>query len=348
RKNYIKWAKQLGLDVERFTKDIDSRKYRKYVEADNKQAGSIGAQGTPTFFVNGYKIVGAQPFPRFKQAIDALLAGKPFPGAAQRPTRPRPDPNKRYPVKVAKHSPAFGPTDAKVTVVEFSDFECPFCSRGAKVINQIKKNYGNKVRIVFRHLPLGFHKQAKPAAEASMAAHAQGKFWAYHDKLFANQRRLNRKNYIKWAKQLGLDVARFTKDIDSGKYRKAVEADAIHAGSVGANGTPTFFVNGLKIVGAQPFARFQSVIDAELSGKKQPALAAPPVPKPAKPVEIRVGSAPSFGPVSAPVTIVEFSDFECPFCSRGANVVHQIKKTYGDKVRVVFKQLPLPFHKQAK
>jgi protein-disulfide isomerase len=161
-------------------------------------------------------------------------------------------------------SPSHGANNALVTIVEFSDFQCPYCSRGAKVMDQVKKAYGNKVRIVFKHLPLSFHKQAHIAAQASMEAHAQGKFWQYHDKLFANSRSINKANLIKWAKELGLDAAKMKAALDSGKYKKYVDNDLRMAGSLGVRGTPNFFVNGQKIVGAQPFSRFKQVIDSAL------------------------------------------------------------------------------------
>jgi protein-disulfide isomerase len=347
RDNFIKWAKELGLDAARFTQELDGGKYKAFVDADLKQAGEVGANGTPTFYVNGIQVVGAQPVQRFKQIIDAQLSGKPVPQEAppQRPQAPKPGQRTKIAIGGA---PSFGPANAKITIVEFSDFECPFCQRGANTMTALKKEYGDKIRVVFKHLPLSFHKNAHLAAQASMAAHAQGKFWEYHDKLFQNFRSLNRDNFIKWAKELGLDAARFTQELDGGKYKAFVDADLKQAGEVGADGTPTFYVNGLQVVGAQPIQRFKQIIDAELSGKPVPQEAPPQAPQaPKGPVKIAIGDAPTLGPANAPVTIVEYSDFECPFCQRGANTVTALKKEYGDKIRVVFKHLPLPFHQNA-
>ena len=344
--NLIKWAGQLKLDVAKFKAALDKGTYKAFVDKDQREANSVGANGTPTFFINGIKLVGAQPIFRFKSMIDAALSGKKIPTAApRRPRRPKPS----GPVKInTKGAPSWGPANAKVTVVEFSDFQCPFCSRGARVVEQIKKAYPGKVRVVFKHLPLSFHRQAHIAAQASMAANAQGKFWQYHDKLFANYRSINKANLIKWAGELKLDVAKFKAALDKGTYKAYVDKDAREAGAAGANGTPTFFVNGNKIVGAQPFPRFKSMIDAALSGKKIPSAAPRRRPRrPSGPVKVKIGNAPAWGPANAPVTIVEFSDFQCPFCTRGANTVRQIKKAYGNKIRVVFKHLPLSFHKQA-
>jgi protein-disulfide isomerase len=154
-----------------------------------------------------------------------------------------------------------------VEVIVFSEFQCPFCSRALPTIKQVEDTYKGKVRVAFKHLPLPFHNNAQIAAEASMAAHEQGKFWEYHDKLFANQQQLDRASLEKYAQELGLNAAKFKAALDSGKYKKKVEDDAKLAGSVGASGTPTFFINGKILVGAQPFDKFKEAIDAEL-GKK--------------------------------------------------------------------------------
>ena len=142
-------------------------------------------------------------------------------------------------------------------MVAFSDFQCPFCSRAVPTLKQIEDKYKGKVRIAFKHLPLPFHDKAQLAAEASMAANEQGKFWEYHDKLFANQQALDRPSLEKYAQELGLNMAKFKAALDSGKYKKKVEDDAKQGAAVGASGTPTFFVNGKKLVGAQPFDAFK-------------------------------------------------------------------------------------------
>ncbi len=145
-----------------------------------------------------------------------------------------------------------------MTIVEWSDFQCPFCSRVVPTLAQIKEKYGKDVRVVFRHQPLPFHQNAKPAAEAALAAHEQGKFWEMHDKLFANQKALDRATFEKYAQELGLDMGKFKAALDSGKFTAQIEADSAAGSAVGANGTPTFFVNGRSLVGAQPFEAFKT------------------------------------------------------------------------------------------
>lgn len=161
--------------------------------------------------------------------------------------------------------PAFGPADAKVTVVEFSDFECPYCAMAAETMMALKEKYGDKVRFVFRQFPLSFHKQAQLAAEASLAAHAQGKFWAFHDKVFENQKELDRESLEKHAKAVGLDMAKFKKDLDDHTYEKAVKDDLKLGEAVGVSGTPSFFV-GDKRVGEPSVEGISKVIDEQLGG----------------------------------------------------------------------------------
>jgi protein-disulfide isomerase len=144
-------------------------------------------------------------------------------------------------------APSFGPVNARVTVVAFSDFQCPFCSKAADVTRQLKAKYGEKIRFVFRNFPLPFHKNAESAAEASLAANAQGKFWEMHDKMFANQKRLDRDSLESYAKDLGLDMSKFRAALDSRDYENSVRADASLASEAVVRGTPTLFVNGRRV-----------------------------------------------------------------------------------------------------
>ncbi|ADO71429.1 DsbA family protein [Stigmatella aurantiaca] len=384
-----KYASEIGLDVNRWKKDLSKESFQQIITRDQTLAGQLGANGTPAFFINGRLLSGAQPLERFKALIDeeygkaeALVkegtkpgevyaaiiakgqerAAPPAPAAPQAPTVRK--------VDVPSDSPAFGPKDAKVTIVEWSDFECPFCGRVMPTLAKIKETYGKDVRVVFRHQPLPFHSSAKLAAEASMAAHEQGKFWEFHDKLFSNQKALDRASLEKYAQELKLDVNKFKAALDSGKFRAKVEADSTAGSAVGANGTPTFFINGRQLVGAQPFESFKAAIDEErakadkllASGVKPENLyakimedAANAPPPSAEPAEaepavqkIEVGNAPVKGPANAPVTIVAFSDFECPFCSRVVPTLKQLEEGYKGKIRVAFKNQPLPFHANAK
>jgi protein-disulfide isomerase len=171
------------------------------------------------------------------------------------------------------NAPVRGAKNAAVTIIAYSDFECPFCSRVVPTLKQLEEEYKGKIRVAFKHQPLNFHANAKPAAMASMAAHEQGKFWEYHDKLFQNQRALDRASLEKYAQELGLDMGKFKAALDSNKFDAHVTADMTEATRVGVNGTPSFFINGRSVVGAQPVDAFKRIIDEELK-KKSGAVAA--------------------------------------------------------------------------
>lgn len=176
-----------------------------------------------------------------------------------------PDPAKAYAVNT-KGSPAKGgAANAPVTLVEFSDFQCPFCSRVTGTLDQIEKAYGDKVRIVFKHLPLRMHSRAPMAHAASEAANRQGKFWEMHDLIFENQRDLSEAAYLRYAGQIGMDVDQFKKDMASASVKARVDADAAEAAKLGVTGTPGFFVNGYFLSGAKPFSEFKRVIDEQIA-----------------------------------------------------------------------------------
>ncbi len=164
---------------------------------------------------------------------------------------------------------AAGPENAPVTVVEFSDFECPYCSRGADALNEIKKKYPKDVRIVFRQFPLSFHKNAHLAAQAAAAAGEQGKFWQYHDLLFKNQRALTRADLEKYAKEVGLNMAKFNKALDEKTHAESVDADMKLGGTVAVQGTPTMFVNGKRVANPTDAAAVSKAIDQALADSKK-------------------------------------------------------------------------------
>ncbi len=384
------YAKEVGLNVPKWKEAMKSPKLEETIKKDQALASSLGATGTPAFFINGRKLSGAQPIDWFKAIIDEELGkaeelvkngAKPdqvyariMEKAVNNPAPAPPSPSAPSAASARKidfpaDAPILGPKTAKVTIVEWSDFQCPYCSRAIPTLKQVEATYGKDVRVVFRHQPLPFHNNAKPAAEASMAAHEQGKFWPYHDKLFSNQGQLDRASLEKYASETGLNLAKFKAAMDSGKFRSRVEADSAAGMAAGANGTPTFFINGRQLVGAQPFESFKSVIDEELAKAKKliasgvkpeqvyaklmaaAANAPPPAAEAGAPPpvqNVQVGSAPVKGAASAPITIVEFSDFQCPYCSRVVPTLKQIEDEYRGKVRVAFKHQPLPFHQHAK
>jgi protein-disulfide isomerase len=172
----------------------------------------------------------------------------------------------RADIALEASDPSVGNAKAPVTIVEFSDFQCPFCLRAAPTIKQLRETYGDKVRVVWKDFPLTqIHPQAFKSAEAGHCAAEQGKFWEYHDKLFGNQQALQPDSLKQYAKEAGMDASRFDSCLDSSKYAERVR-DSVAAGSrLGVSSTPTVFVNGRMLEGAQPYEVFAAVIDEELS-----------------------------------------------------------------------------------
>jgi len=392
------YAEKAGLDSAKVKKALDEGTHKKAIDADQAMATQLGARGTPYFFVNGRQLRGAQPFAAFQKVIDEEIATAETllkqgvkkeqiyatvtkngltKAAAPKPQAPKagqPDPKAVYKVPLKGNEPQKGPNDALVTIVEISDFECPFCGRVEPTLKQVQDKYGKDVRVVWMNNPLPFHKNAKGAANAALEAHAQKGdkgFWAMHNKMFANQKALTTDNLEKWAKEQGLNVSKFKKALADDKYGKTIQEQQALASSLGARGTPAFFINGRNLRGAQPLAAFTTVIDEEMAkakalvakgtprakvyettiakGETGPKTApAAPAPDANKIYDIPVPkNAPTKGGAKAKVVIQEFSDFQCPFCSRVNPTVAQVVKEYGDKVQFVWRDYPLPFHKDA-
>jgi protein-disulfide isomerase len=166
--------------------------------------------------------------------------------------------------------PSKGPTDAPVTIVEFSDFECPYCGGLFPTLKQVEKEYGDRVRLVYRQFPLtNIHPYAQKAAEASLCANDQKHFWEFHDSMFGNQRELSIADLKQRAVDLKLDSGMFNQCLDSGKHAAAVQKDLQEGARAGVTGTPALFINGRLLSGNQPLAGIKEVIDDELQ-RKQP------------------------------------------------------------------------------
>jgi protein-disulfide isomerase len=268
-------------------------------------------------------------------------------------------------------SPVRGRADALVTLVVFSDFECPYCERLARTTALVQERYADDVRVVFKHMPLARHPHARLAAEASMAAHAQGKFWEFHDLLFGQQEALERADLERYAEQLGLDMGRFRADLDQGRFRPAIERDIALARALGVDATPSSFVNGTIVRGAKRFAHFQRVLARVLAQARTitprervyAEMTEHPVrpeaedlPDPPEPEfdddavhAITVDGAPSRGASAATalVTLVVFSDFECPYCARLNPTLEALLRRHPNELRVLFRHAPGGRHPHA-
>ena len=181
---------------------------------------------------------------------------------------------KKYPTSVALKPPVVdvaaagrperGPKNASVTIIEFSDYQCPFCQKAEDVVDQVMKTYGDKIRLVYRDYPLPFHPNARPASEAAACANAQGKFWEYHAKLFHGDG-LEPEKLKTYADQVGLDRKKFDDCLEKKPFKTEIDKDVKDGEKAGVNGTPAFFINGRMLSGAQPFEKFKEVIDDELA-----------------------------------------------------------------------------------
>lgn len=272
----------------------------------------------------------------------------------------------RYAVELRGHEPQMGPDDALVTIIEFSDYECPFCQRAHEPLMDVLED-NDDVRLVFKHMPLPMHGKAIPAARAAWAAQQQGKFWPMHDHLFSVGGDLADIEQV--AESMGLDVERFRIDMVSEAASEAIEADRYAAGLLGIGSTPHFVINGRHVRGALARNHWDDVIEHEReeaqalvdagtprasvyetlmkdASSKRARPQSGPDPRARHPVTAGEGR-PSLGPEDALVTVVEFSDFQCPYCAKLAPTVHALVQRHPD-VRVVFRQLPLPNHALAR
>ena len=269
-------------------------------------------------------------------------------------------------------APSLGPASAPLTVVVFSDFQCPYCARGRLVASDLRALFPAAVRVVWRNLPLIRHPMAHQAAEAAMEVRAQvgdEAFWRYHDLLFAHQAELSRESLLRDARLVGVDPSRFERALDEGTHRAAVDGDAALAERLGIDGTPAFVLNGTRVVGLQPFAVFESAARLILARAaampdpsrvyadmvRDPVVLAEPVDESRATVDPWAGvhalpvpsTAPARGAAEAPVVLQVFSDFECPYCARVRPTLDALREHYGDRLRIVWRDLPLPRHAHA-
>lgn len=180
--------------------------------------------------------------------------------------RPQADPNKVWDLAVGK-SPVKGPPGAPVTMVAFSDFQCPFCSRITPLVEQVLQAYPKEVKFVYKEFPLPMHSNAMPASRAALAAQRQGKYWEMHDKMFANQQALQPDNLKQYAQELGLDVAKFEQDMASPEVQQQINEDMQLARQAGVSGTPTLFLDGKRITN-RSFDGIKAMVDESLQQKK--------------------------------------------------------------------------------
>ena len=279
-------ARELGLDMLRFRAALDTGAYRAQIADDVKDAVALGITGTPVFFITGRPISGNQPLKAFAEAVDLELdrvattqgatydalvgSGKPkadIPDVDR--SSPELDPKTTYKMGLGLPGHQQGPDDALVTIVVWGDFQCPFCARMAPILEQVRVKYAGLVRVVFRHLPMTFHKKAALASEAAVAAAEQGKFWAFHDAMWVGFGNLDRSDLEQFAMMAGLDMPKFRAALDDRRHHDAVIAEAAAALALGVDGTPTTFINGKPIVGSKDVATVSALVEEQLLQAKQ-------------------------------------------------------------------------------
>ena len=380
-----------GKDFDNLLLDQNSVVWKK-LDDDAVLARMLNVQGTPHFFINGVRVVGAQPIEEFKRVIDAelaaaanlqnagtksedIFAARVKANLALEPEEERVQAGKPglapadsdatvYDVPV-DHQPMEGPSDAPVTVVEFIDYQCPFCRAAEVTRQQLLKKYRGQVRFVIRHNPLPFHPRATPAARLAIEVYKQKgnqAFWETHRRLLETEN-LDDARLLAIADATKLDRNRAKRVIEAAAHQDILDDDAALASALKATGTPHFFINGIRVTGAQPLETFTQVIDEQL--KKAQGLtqkgtapsavyttlmkqAVRPDPYERKSVPLPDGKNPQRGPASAPVVVNVFVDFQCPFCTKLPPILSELERDFPGKLRIVYRSRPLPFHKQAR
>lgn len=357
---FVSFAEQLSIDAGAFQECQSELRYSDEINADIEHATSRGVRSTPSFFLNDQPLIGAQPVEAFNQAIAMVQGGE---SIAQEPPPQAPPPQESplqppavKPTPVAINADSFAATmgdpNAPVTIVEFTDYQCPFCqtfSQDTLPALMAGKIATGEVYYILKDLPLdSIHPNARSAAKAARCAGEQNAYWEMHDALFESQSdwsgqgALPSEIFADLAAGLNLDREAFEVCLDDKNYMQAIQANVDEALQLGANSTPFFFIDGFPIPGAQPYELFEFAVTEAKEGRLADAYVPP---------EPDLQNVFAIGDPEAPVTIVEYTDYQCPFCSRHfEQTFTQIKKNYVDSGQVyyIFKDFPLTtIHPQA-
>jgi protein-disulfide isomerase len=378
--NMAAWATKAGVkDLAAFQTGLQTHRWGKKIDEDIELAESLDIQATPTFMLNGVMLRGAHPMQSFDKALPILLSqarmfeeggktpnatctltqinmdklaeGQPKPAMTLEPTV--------YRVPVGD-SPSQGPEGAPVTLAVFSDYQCPYCRKADKTISRLKKQYKDKLRIVWKNNPLGYHEYAEPAAQLAQEAFAQqgnAGFWKVHQRLFEQAPKLDNEQLMAIAKEFQLDTDKVKSAIHDHRYMDKLEADGAVLLATGTTGAPIMFLNGRKIEGAKPFPLMKSAIDAEvqhvssssdwLSDKQHyyEKLVAKGAVKPYIPHQRKLalvpGVLPEVGPKSAPVVLDVYAGFLCKSCRTAPKLLNQVRSKYGNKIALRWHVVPV-------
>jgi protein-disulfide isomerase len=377
------WAVEAGVGKDALEEGLGKKLWKPKVERDVVQARRLGVEGTPGSFVNGVAIPGAQSFDNFKSIVDDELTkaaslvergierDKVYTRLASANfTRKDDDAQAAAEAKdvykvPAGTAPVRGSATAQVTIIEFSDFQCPFCKRAEATLGRIRREYRDKVRLLWRDMPLASHQRAEAAAELARAARAQkgdAGFWTVHDLLLDSQPKLEDADLERIAQEAKLDVAKAMAAVQAKSFKRGIDEDMDLADDFNASGTPHFFINGRRMVGAKSFESFKTIIDEEIaradaileSGTPAVALydavikeGKPPAVPEMKTIAAAAGGAPFRGAANAKVVIQEVADFQCPYCRRADATMEELLKAYPGKIKLVWRDKPLASHADA-
>jgi len=359
---FMRYAENIGLELATFNQCLTDFRYESEIQSDLQAGSAIGITGTPTFVINGQLLVGAQPVEIFDAAISAVREGGQLTVTGSQPPPSQPPPNVAPTPAVFSdgYAAAMGDPNAPVTIVEFTDYQCPYCSRHSiETMPQIVRDMVDSGRVyyILKDYPLdGIHPDARKASVAARCANEQDNYWEMHDTLFANQGEWagqgegTKSLFANYAANLGLDEQSFVSCLDSGRHDLAIEANVQEARSLGISGTPHFFVDGYPLSGARPIEHFIAAVSLAEEGRLAEAFTPPAEPTPG-PAIVPIENSFAIGEPDAPITIIEYTDFQCPYCSRYFQQTYpQIVEQYVNTgvVRYVFKDFPLTqIHPQA-
>ncbi|HSM59014.1 MAG TPA: thioredoxin domain-containing protein [Candidatus Sulfomarinibacteraceae bacterium] len=358
------YASELDLDETQFNSCLEDGAFQARVQAGLERGAARGVNSTPSFFLNGQRLVGAQPLQVFNEAIATVLEGREL---VQEPEEPAQEPAAApTPAAISNDiAAAKGDPSAPVTFVEFTDYQCPYCARYVEqTLPNLLETFveSGDVYYVMKDFPLDhIHEEARAAAAAARCAGEQDAYWEMHDLLFARQPLWAEKGdeesaavFGEMAAELALDEDAFEACLDSGRFDGAIESNVSEGRALGVSGTPAFFIDGYPVVGAQPFELFAYAIELAQEDRLAEAYTQQPEPEPEQPQEpadVPLGDAPAIGDPDAPVVIVEYTDFQCPYCARHfQQTFPRIVENFVDTgmVYYVFKDYPLTdIHPQA-
>lgn len=363
---FSQYASELDLDLTQFNACQSDDRYHDEILASVDYGTSLGISSTPSFFINEQPLIGAQPIEVFNQVITAVQNGEEVVAAQPEPTADPALAPTPASIDTSNIAAALGNPEAPVKIVEFTDYQCPYCARHAtETLPQITSEMIDSGRVYYmvKDFPLeSIHPQARLGAIAARCAGEQDAYWEMHEALFADQQTWSSQGaegahaaLADIAVSLGLNTDAFDTCLNSGKFDAVIDNNLQEGVQLGIRGTPGFFIDGFPVSGAQPYDLFDYAVGLAEEGTLASAYTRSPdptpVPAPSGPVDISIEGAYALGDPNAPVTIIEFTDYQCPYCSRHhLQTYPQIKSDYIDKglVYYVFKEFPLTnIHPQA-